>query len=106
MLHPCLYAPLCHVPWVCAVQVCYYRDKNSINKFQLAKVTAEGVTISGKQWAGWCVSHPWGLGFVEKSPALSLSFTYAAYTLACSSSPHRYTGVSGGGDGAHHRGRL
>lgn len=32
-----------HLP----AQVCYYRDKNSINKFQLAKVTAEGVTISG-----------------------------------------------------------
>ena len=30
------------------LQVCYYRDKNSINKFQLAKVTAEGVTISGE----------------------------------------------------------
>lgn len=29
-----------------AKQVCYYRDKNSINKFQLAKVTAAGVTIS------------------------------------------------------------
>ncbi|PRW61006.1 20S proteasome beta type 4 [Chlorella sorokiniana] len=28
------------------LKVCYYRDKNSINKFQLAKVTAEGVTIS------------------------------------------------------------
>ena len=28
------------------MQVCYYRDKNSINKFQKAKVTAEGVTIS------------------------------------------------------------
>lgn len=31
-----------------ALQVCYYRDKNSINKFQLAKVTQEGVTISGE----------------------------------------------------------
>lgn len=28
------------------LKVCYYRDKNSINKFQLAKVTKEGVTIS------------------------------------------------------------
>jgi hypothetical protein len=28
-------------------QVCYYRDKNSINKFTIAKVSAEGVTISG-----------------------------------------------------------
>lgn len=28
------------------LKVCYYRDKNSINKFQLAKVTQEGVTIS------------------------------------------------------------
>ncbi|KAI7846152.1 hypothetical protein COHA_000322 [Chlorella ohadii] len=28
------------------LKVCYYRDKNSINKFQLAKVTAEGVTVS------------------------------------------------------------
>ncbi|KAK9804889.1 hypothetical protein WJX72_010345 [[Myrmecia] bisecta] len=29
-----------------ALRVCYYRDKNSINKFQMAKATAEGVTIS------------------------------------------------------------
>lgn len=29
-----------------ALKVCYYRDKNSINKFQLAKVTSAGVTIS------------------------------------------------------------
>ena len=29
-----------------ALQVCYYRDKNSINKFQIGKVTAEGVSIS------------------------------------------------------------
>ena len=28
------------------LRVCYYRDKNSINKFQMAKVTEEGVTIS------------------------------------------------------------
>ena len=29
------------------MQVCYYRDKQSINKFQIAKVTAsEGVSIS------------------------------------------------------------
>ena len=28
------------------LRVCYYRDKNSINKFQLTKVTKEGVTIS------------------------------------------------------------
>lgn len=28
------------------LKVCYYRDKNSINKFQLAKVSAEGVVIS------------------------------------------------------------
>ena len=27
------------------LQVCYYRDKNSINKFQVAKVTTEGVDI-------------------------------------------------------------
>ena len=32
----------------CSPQVCYYRDKNSINKFQLAKVTAAGVDISGE----------------------------------------------------------
>ena len=25
---------------------CYYRDKNSINKFILGKVTAEGTTVS------------------------------------------------------------
>lgn len=29
-----------------ALRVCYYRDKQSINKFQLAKITKEGVTIS------------------------------------------------------------
>lgn len=28
------------------MQVCYYRDKTSINKFQIAKVTKEGVNIS------------------------------------------------------------
>ncbi|KAL3134988.1 hypothetical protein ABBQ32_007942 [Trebouxia sp. C0010 RCD-2024] len=28
-----------------ALKVCYYRDKNSINKFQVAKVTADGVDI-------------------------------------------------------------
>eukprot|EP00887_Chlorella_sp_A99_P006992 scaffold2.g6992.t1 len=28
------------------LRVCYYRDKNSINKFQIAKVSAEGVSIS------------------------------------------------------------
>lgn len=33
LLHECL-------------RVCYYRDKNSINKFQLAKVTKDGVEIS------------------------------------------------------------
>jgi 20S proteasome subunit beta 7 len=33
LLHDCL-------------RVCYYRDKNSINKFQLAKVTKDGVEIS------------------------------------------------------------
>ena len=27
------------------MQVCYYRDKNSINKFQIAKVTADGIDI-------------------------------------------------------------
>lgn len=32
--------------------MCYYRDKNSINKFQLAKVTKDGVTVSGAH-AGW-----------------------------------------------------
>lgn len=29
-----------------ALRVCYYRDKQSINKFVLAKVTKEGVSIS------------------------------------------------------------
>eukprot|EP00878_Enallax_costatus_P001192 GHUV01001334.1.p1 GENE.GHUV01001334.1~~GHUV01001334.1.p1 ORF type:complete len:295 (+),score=67.89 GHUV01001334.1:220-1104(+) len=29
-----------------ALRVCYYRDKQSMNKFQLAKVTNDGVTIS------------------------------------------------------------
>ena len=28
------------------LQVCYYRDKQSINKFKLATVTAAGVKIS------------------------------------------------------------
>lgn len=26
--------------------VCYYRDKSSINKFQIARVSAEGVSVS------------------------------------------------------------
>ncbi len=30
---------------MCGLQVCYYRDKNSINKFQIAKVTTEGIDI-------------------------------------------------------------
>lgn len=29
-----------------ALKVCYYRDKQSMNKFQIAKVTASGTTIS------------------------------------------------------------
>lgn len=29
-----------------ALKVCHYRDKNSINKFQIAKVTSEGVNVS------------------------------------------------------------
>lgn len=29
-----------------ALKVCYYRDKQSMNKFQIAKVTKDGVTIS------------------------------------------------------------
>eukprot|EP00877_Chromochloris_zofingiensis_P009749 jgi/Chrzof1/5027/Cz15g09020.t1 len=29
-----------------ALKVCYYRDKQSINKFQIAKVTQDGTTIS------------------------------------------------------------
>lgn len=29
-----------------ALRVCYYRDKISINKFQIAKVTKDGVNIS------------------------------------------------------------
>ena len=38
---------ICHALKLSLVlQVCYYRDKNSINKFQKAKVTAEGVTVS------------------------------------------------------------
>ena len=41
---PCrLRVNLADIGWL---QVCYYRDKSSINKFQKAKVTAEGVTIS------------------------------------------------------------
>jgi 20S proteasome subunit beta 7 len=28
-----------------ALRVCYYRDKQSINKFQIATVTGEGVKI-------------------------------------------------------------
>ena len=42
-------------PFVSLLQVCYYRDKNSINKFQLAKVTKDGVTTSGALlfWSVW-----------------------------------------------------
>ena len=30
----------------CLLQVCYYRDKQTTNKFQIAKVTKEGTHIS------------------------------------------------------------
>lgn len=36
-------------------QVCYYRDKNSINKFTLARVTKDGVTISGAPALAACL---------------------------------------------------
>ena len=51
---PCLGLPVGHTqqflgmtkqPWF-PVQVCYYRDKQSINKFKLATVTAAGVKIT------------------------------------------------------------
>jgi 20S proteasome subunit beta 7 len=29
-----------------ALRVCYYRDKQSINKFQLANITAQGTSVS------------------------------------------------------------
>ena len=30
----------------CLLQVCYYRDKQTTNKFQIAKVTKDGTNIS------------------------------------------------------------
>ena len=30
----------------CLLQVCYYRDKQTTNKFQIAKVTKDGTSIS------------------------------------------------------------
>lgn len=35
-----------HADTAFAPQVCYYRDKQTTNKFQIAKVTGEGVTVS------------------------------------------------------------
>ena len=35
-----------HVPPPLFPQVCYYRDKQSVNKFQVAKATASGVSVS------------------------------------------------------------
>lgn len=45
------------------LKVCYYRDKNSINKFQLATVTKEGVSISDPfalqtEWSYQLFHHP------------------------------------------------
>ncbi len=43
----CCAVPLsCHPFCPLATQVCYYRDKQSLNKFQVAKVTAEGTSVS------------------------------------------------------------
>lgn len=36
----------CRQVYCCLLQVCYYRDKQTTNKFQIAKVTADGTTIS------------------------------------------------------------
>jgi hypothetical protein len=56
--------------------VCYYRDKNSINKFQLAKVTAEGVTISGAQ--------AWGRGARKTPVCMSAAAIFiAAHMRPC-----------------------
>lgn len=85
----------CHLP----AQVCYYRDKNSINKFQLAKVTAAGVTISGALEQGcmastrWCRSWGWG---VQGNTA----WCGAPQTQSCVVSLHGYPATALGCVGA------
>lgn len=61
-----------------ALKVCYYRDKQSINKFQMARVTKQGIDISeafslDTNWefkvgtwqdgylAGWCRAVHWSI---------------------------------------------
>ena len=57
--------------------MCYYRDKNSINKFQKANVTAEGVTVSDT----FALETKWShkvcllLPLVQKMRAFQLSFS-------------------------------
>jgi len=52
-----------------ALRVCYYRDKQSINKFQLAKITTGGVDVSEPftlevNWGHKMFSEPtkWAIG--------------------------------------------
>ena len=64
---PCAHArlpPPAPPPFSATSQVCYYRDKQSINKFQVAKVTAAGVVVGDP----FALDTDWGYeGFVNPS---------------------------------------
>ena len=51
-----------------ALKVCYYRDKDSINKFIMAKVTAEGVSISDP----FSVQTEWNYKLMQKPTTFSI----------------------------------
>jgi hypothetical protein len=55
-----------------SLRVCYYRDKNSINKFQIATVTAEGPKLS----------EPF---------ALATEWSLKVHWVACAATPKRLT---------------
>lgn len=48
-----------------ALAVCYYRDKQTINKFQIARATADGVTVS----APFALETRWGYAAFEHPSA-------------------------------------
>ena len=53
------------------LRVCYYRDKNSINKFQLATVTKEGTSLSEP----FALATEWGLKAYE-NPSRTMPGTW------------------------------
>jgi 20S proteasome subunit beta 7 len=54
-----------------ALRVCYYRDKNSINKFQVATITAEGPKVS----APFALATEWSLKAFQ-NPSLTTPGTW------------------------------